>query len=357
MELFQGDTSVIAKLEKQLAQEDVKLDVSEKDLRLRRNCLKQVSEVWVRWNPKLTLTKCDPGDRCYMTDRARGKVMFGDGKTGRVPVNGASILGRVLQTGGGQVGNVAARTIKELRGVVPGIEAVFNPLPAEGGSDGEPLSDFTRRGPLSVRHRGRAVAPTDYATLAYEASSAVGYARTLPTHDPAGHVLPGWVTVLIIPRSVEPRPQPSFGLRQQVQQFIAQRAPAELADNQRIFVIGPEYLEIDVSAIIAPVTASEAGAVEQAASEVLRAFFHPLTGGPSGEGWDLGRSVFLSDVAAALKKVPGIDHVENLTLLLNGQPQGSSVTVRRDRIAVAGTINIQLTAPQREDYVHSSPKS
>jgi len=347
MELFQGDATVIAKLEKQLAQEGGAPDVTEGDLRLRRDRLKKVSEVWVRWLPRLTLADCKPSDRCYTIDRARGFIVFGNGKTGRVPVKGALILGRFVQTGGGQAGNVSAKTIKELRGVVPGIEAVFNPLPAEGGSDGEPLSDFVRRGPQSVRNRGRAVGSTDYATLAREASSAVGYARALPTHDPAGHVLPGWVTVLIIPHSSDPRPQPSFGLRQQVQQFIAQHAPAELADNQRVFVIGPEYLEIDITAVIVPANASEAGTVEQAALDALRAFLHPLTGGPAGEGWDLGRSVFLSDVVAALGKVSGIDHIENLTLLLNGQPQGTSVTIRRDRIAVAGTMHIQLAAPQR----------
>ena len=363
MELFNGDAKVIEGLENQLSREGGDPDVIQGEresgegagdfgrrqpyLRLRRDRLKKVSEVWVRWNPQLTLAGCRPNDRCYTLDRARGLLQFGDGKTGRVPVSGSSILGRVLQSGGGEAGNVPAKTISQLRGVVVGIDAAFNPLPAEGGSDGEPLSEFVRRGPKSVRHRGRAVGVDDYATLAREASSAVGYARAVPTQDPAGHAIPGWVTVLIIPRSQDPKPQPSFGLRQQVQAFIDQLAPAELAGDERVFVVGPEYLEIDVTAVIAPVSASQAGAAEQTARDALAAFLHPLTGGPNGEGWDLGRSVFLSDVAAALGKVAAIDHVEDLTLLLNGQAQGTNVTVSSSRIAVAGAIHIQLAAPPK----------
>jgi uncharacterized phage protein gp47/JayE len=344
-ELFQGDAKVVEKLENQLAREGGEPNIIEGDLRLRRDRLKKVSEVWVRWTPQLTLAGCRPTDRCYTIDRARGLLQFGDGKTGRVPVDGASILGRTLQSGGGQAGNVPARSISQMRGVVVGVDAAFNPLPAEGGADGEPLSEFVKRGPKSVRHRGRAVGVDDYATLAKEASSAVGYARAIPTRDPAGHMLPGWVSVLIIPRSLDPRPQPSFGLRQQVQQYIDRRAPAELAGDDRVFVVGPEYLEIDVTAVVSPVSASEAGIVEQAAREALLAFLHPLTGGPSGEGWDLGRSVFLSDVASALRSVSGIDHIEDLALLLDSQPQGTSVTVSASRIAVAGAIHIQLASP------------
>jgi uncharacterized phage protein gp47/JayE len=347
LDLFHGDAAVIVKLEDLLAREGPASDVLEGDLRLRRDRAKKVTEVWVRWNPKLALADSGPGDRDYTIDRARGVIVFGDGRAGRVPPDGASILARFMQSGGGQAGNVPAKTIAQLRGVVPGIEAAFNPMPAEGGSDGESLQDFAQRGPKSLSHRGRAVDATDYATLAREASSAVGFSRAIPAQTPAGRPLPGWVTVLIIPRSLDSRPQPSFGLRQQVQDYIARRAPAELADAQRIFVAGPLYLEIDISAVIAPVDLSEGGVVEQAARETLAAFLHPLTGGPSGEGWDLGRSVYLSDVAAALGKTPGLDFIENLKLLLDGQDQGSSVAVGPDRIAVAGDIQILLTAPSR----------
>jgi len=299
--------------------------------------------VWVRWNPVLTLAGSGPDDRDYTIDRARGILTFGDGVNGRIPPDGSTILGRVILTGGGASGNVAAGSITQLLGAVVGVQAVANPVAAEGGSDAETISSFVDRGPQTVRHRGRAISVSDYATLAREASSAVAFARAIPVHDPGGRTLPGWVTVLILPNSLDPRPWPSFGLREEVRLYLASRAPADLAG--RIFVTGPDYLPIDVSATLAPKVASEAGEVDIAARAALAVFLHPLFGGPSGNGWDLGRDVYLSDVAAALERVEGLDFVSDLELLVDGQVQGASVAVGPTQIAVAGVIRITLQAP------------
>jgi len=87
--------------------------------------------------------------------------------------------------------------------------------------------------------------------------------------------------------------------------------------------------------------------VERRAREALKEFLHPLRGGPAGRGWDLGRDVYLSDVAAVLERVQGLDYVEELTLLLGGAPQGESVPVADDRIVVAGEIMLKLKAAAR----------
>jgi hypothetical protein len=55
--------------------------------------------------------------------------------------------------------------------------------------------------------------------------------------------------------------------------------------------------------------------------------------------------VYLSDVAAALERVEGLDYVSDLELLVDGQVQGSSVAVGSNQIAVAGSIRITLQVP------------
>jgi hypothetical protein len=87
--------------------------------------------------------------------------------------------------------------------------------------------------------------------------------------------------------------------------------------------------------------------VEQRAHDALATFFHPLFGGSSGTGWDLGRDVFLSDVAAVLEAVDGVDFVEELTLILNGAPQGERVRVPAQSIVVGGTFTLKLTVASR----------
>ncbi len=344
MEVLGEDPKVIAELEEQLGREGTQTEIEKADLRLRRDRNKRVTEVWIYWQNRRHFFFSGARDRHYVLERARGRLHFGDGDRGKIPPLGAAILARQYRTGGGLAGNVAAGAITQILSGVAGIEAAFNPKPAEGGADTETLEVLNLRGPQTLRHRGRAISPQDYETFAREASPAVAFARAIPARDPGGRHTPGWVTLLIIPQSVEPRPWPSFGLREQVRTFIEASATADLAAAHQIYVTGPDYLAIDVEATLIPLDPAEAGAMELSAREALETFLHPLRGGPEGRGWELGRGVFFSDVAAVLERVVGIDYVKELALLLNGALQGERVQVADDRIVIAGKIRLKLVA-------------
>lgn len=305
----------------------------------------RVREVWVRWEERDHLNFSGPEDRHYVIERARGRLIFGDGVNGRVPPPGANnILARRYQAGGGIDGNVAAGAITQLFSSAPMVQAVSNPRAADGGADGENLDEVYRRGPQTLRHRRRALSVQDYEALACEASPGVAVARALPATAPNGRPAPGWVTVIIVPQSHESEPQPSLELRDAVHAHLLARAPATLAP-ERLAVIGPTYLPIGVSAAVVPYVLGESGAVEEAVRAALARFLHPLTGGPEGRGWAFGRAVYLSDIAALLEASVGVDHVEDLNLLLNGTPRGEWVAVPPDRIVVAGTLRVEMKAP------------
>lgn len=344
MEVLGRDRRVIQELEEMLGREGQQTDIEKGDLRLRRDRNKKVTEVWVRWHPQKHLFFSGPNDRHYLVERARGRLLFGNGEQGKIPPAGSAIQARLYRSGGGSAGNVKANTITQILSAAQGVEAVFNPRPAEGGADAETLEDLSVRGPQTLRHRGRALLPADYETMAREASPAVGFARAIPTQNSNGDQVPGWVTLLIIPESEERLPWPSFGLREQVREYIEARAPAAVAAAIHIYVTGPDYLPVDVHATIAVLDPAEAGAVEQRARAALEQFLHPLRGGPQGRGWELGRDVLLSDIAAVLERVEGVDYVEELALLLNGGLQGERVEIAADRIAVAGEIRLKLVA-------------
>ena len=197
------------------------------------------------------------------------------------------------------------------------------------------------RGPLSVRARGRAATAADLETLALEASPSVAIARALPARDPAGRTAPGWVTLVITPHSAEPRPYPTFGLREAVQRYVAARAPVDLPID-RIVVTGPDYQPVDVSAAIVPLDLSEAGAVERAAHDAVATFLHPLLGGPSGRGWLPGGTVWASDVAAVIEHVAGVDYTQELALLRAGVPVGERLALPPDRVPVAGALRLRI---------------
>ncbi len=343
-ELAQGDSSVVAALEEQLGQEGSQTDIVYGDLRLQRDRTKKVAAVWVRWQAQPHFYFSGPDERHYVLDRANGRLYFGDGVHGRIVPPGAAILARQFRVGGGSTSNVGARTISQLLGSVPGVQAVFNPRAAEGGSDGETLESFRQRAPFTLRARGRAITAADYETLAREASSAVAVAHAIPTRSSNGRPLPGWVTVLILPRSQEPRPMPSYELREEVARYINDRSPADVAATQQVYVTGPNYLPVDVEATLATADPSLAGDLEKGAMAAIEEFLHPLGGGPEGKGWEPGRSVYLSDIAQALQGVDGLDYIEELALYKNGILQGESLTVGPDQTVVAGEMRLKIKA-------------
>jgi Baseplate J-like protein len=328
-----------------LKQELQRHGVPEADIREVRNGDGRVTEAWIRWHPQPHLFFSGREDRHYVIDRVRGLLMFGDGGNGKIPPIGANnILARQYRFGGGRAGDVPAGAITQLLSGVPAVQAVTNPRPAEGGADAESIEAIKTRGPQSIRHRQRAISAQDYEALARQASPGIGVVRALPATDHSGRHVPGWVTIVILPQSLQSRPQPSFELRRRVRRYVEERAPAVVGVPHRIHVTGPDYLPVGVAATIAPIDPGEAGPVEQRTRQALEGFLHPVTGGPEGTGWAFGRDVFLSDVAALLEAVPGLDYVEELHLLVDGALQGEHVPVPPHRMVVAGDLRIKLKA-------------
>jgi predicted phage baseplate assembly protein len=305
----------------------------------------RTAELWVRWRPRANLLFADSGAREYAVERTRGRVLFGGGAHGLVPPAGRdNIRLRQYRSGGGMIGNVSRGAVTQLlAGVLA--QSVTNPRAAEGGADGESLPRVRRRAPQMIRHRRQAISFGDYEALALEASPAVAVARALATTHPSGRFVPGYVTVRIVPQSTDVRPMPSFELREQVRRFIAARAPAAI--SHRIAVIPPVYLPVTVEAVVNPANLSGAGDVLARVGQALATFLHPLTGGPWGLGWPFGRDVYLSDVAALLESLDGVDYIETLALLVDGKHMGERVDVPTDRLVVAGPQRITLSGRVR----------
>ena len=345
MQVAPDDPNIVTELEALLAAEGPQTDIIVGHIHLVRDKTKSVTAVWIQWEEEQNFFESGPNDRYYVLDHALGRLFFGSGDLAMIPPLGALIQATSFRSGGGLVGNVPAGTITQLLGAVSGVQGVTNPRAGEGGADGETLEQFQQRAPYALRDRGRAIVPQDYEALAQEASAGVAVARAFPTLNPSGIAIPGWVTVIIIPQSKDPRPMPSAGLRQDVRDYLLARAPFDVAAAGGINVVAPNYLAVDVAGTIAPVDPAEAGTVEQNALDALGEFFNPLTGGPGGNGWDVGRGVHISDVAAVLGDVAGVDYVQELAVYVNGVLQGDEVQVLARQVVVAGHFKLSVVLP------------
>ena len=300
-----------------------------------------ISEVWVTWSGQPNFYFSGPEDRHYVLDRASGRIQFGDGVHGMLPTAGNSnVMAYRYKAGGGLAGNVAAGSITQLLGGATA-KSVNNPAAAEGGADTEPAIDVSWRGPQVLRHRGAALAAADYEALALQASPGVAITRCLPATDENFRPAPGWVTLILVPRSLDPQPEPSYELKQEVMAYLQERAPSSI-EGGRIRVIPPNYLPVGVSAQVTATQVDQSGSVKLAVVAALNQFFHPLYGGPDGRGWPFGRGVYLSDVATVVDGVAGVDHVTQLMLMLDEIPAGESVSVSPNRLIAAGTMQIVM---------------
>lgn len=304
-------------------------------------------EIWVRWHEVADFYGSGPRDRHYVLDHLTGEMRTGDGLHGLIPPIGRGNLRLArYQVGGGNAGNKPAGTIVQLKTTVPYVDKVTNTEAAAGGADAETLDSLLLRAPRTIRHGSRAVTVEDYEDLAMLASPEVARARCIPLRnllaDPLGAqpTVRGEVSVIIVPRSRDAKPQPSLELLSRVQDYLE----AHSVPTAHVSVVGPLYIRVDVKADIALASLEGASAVEQAVQQKLASFLHPLTGGLDGAGWDFGRKPHRSDVYALIEAVPGVDHLSSLVIKEKEDQPGVSATGRFLVFSGTHTINLVFEA-------------
>lgn len=300
---------------------------------------------WVEWQEVENFADSGPGDRHFVLDRRAGEVLFGpvvrlaDGtltRYGATPGQGATVRIRSYRTGGGRRGNVARGAIQFLRSSIPFVARIENRWPAAGGVDGETLEEAKVRGPLQLRTRNRAVTAEDYEQLAREAAPEVARVRCVPAGGTAvspgeggsngsappvpadGTATAGGVRVLVVPAAqgdVTGRLRfEQLVLSDEVLERITRHLDERRVVGARLVVEPPYYQGITVVARVRARPRARITEVEQAATAALYRYYHPILGGPDGDGWPFGRPVHVGEVYAVLQGVEGVEYVEDARL-------------------------------------------
>jgi hypothetical protein len=160
----------------------------------------------------------------------------------------------------------------------------------------------------------------DFEDLAFQVSSEVARVKAISAH---GSLDAGGVGLLVVPRSTALQPIPSLELLGRVEDYLA----ARLTPTVNLWVAGPDWLRVTVTAEVIPTFPEAATDVQVAVLAHLVAFLHPLTGGLDGQGWAFGRQPYQSDLYALIEDIPGVDYVRRLTVIETGE-------VRPDRFLV-----------------------
>lgn len=292
---------------------------------------------WQRVDDLATLDRDSAASRdaaAFELDAALGTIRFGDGIRGRIPALGRRVRAAVIRSGGGEIGNLPAGTLKAVTArTLTGKDAgahfvVAQPLALTGGAEAESLAEAEKRIPAHLRHRERAVTADDYRVLASETPGvSVGRVEMLPRFKPQQRhdEIPGVVTVMALPsRPIAPAPNPRADrpFLEAVYAWLDVRRPL----GTELYVIGCEYIPVAVSVAV---TVGESAAPEttlQAVKEALVRVLWPLPGGGfDRRGWPLGRALSNRELAVEVARVEGVSEIAGLNLFTKNIVSGAWV--------------------------------
>lgn len=267
-------------------------------------------ELLETWLPQKDLLESGADDSQFvveMDDNGLAHLRFGDGVCGRQPDAGRDFLA-CYRIGNGMAGNVGAERISKIAfrtSAVEGISiSVRNPLPAQGGTDPEPVAEVKLFAPGAFKTTiERAITADDYATIAernpvlqqanavlrwtgswYEAQVAV---------DPLGSESPDESLL----RKVRAHLNHFRRLGHDLVVDAAEYVPLQLALDVCVL---PQYLRGHIAAALLDVFSN------RILSGGQLGFFHP-------DNLTFEEGIYLSQIVAAAQAVTGVQSV-NVTM-------------------------------------------
>lgn len=301
------------------------------------------------WLPQKDLLNSSRFAREFVAEpEVDGRVFlrFGDGELGRRPAPGNRFTA-LYRVGNGVAGNVGAEAIAHLFITDPALpaflasepNALYNPLPARGGVEPEPLEQVRLYAPQAFKTLQRAVTEADYAEIAQRFP---GVSKAIATRRWTG----SWFTFFItVDRQGTAGSDPGFKakLRAFLDRFRMTGHDLEIED--------PRFVPLDIALTVQVLPDYFRSQVEEALVQTFSnqtlpngqlAFFHP-------DQFTFGQALYLSQVIAAAMKVAGVQSVVVTRFERSGANRMDDL--ERGQISLGRLEIVQLdndpTAPER----------
>jgi predicted phage baseplate assembly protein len=232
-----------------------------------------------------------------------------------IPSLGVNNIKSTYRTGGGEAGNFEAFSITKLYSALKYIDKVYNPVASEGGYETENLEELIERAPATFKHRNRIVSRDDVTYFSKKASKKVAKVKVLSGSDEEGNIIPGLITVVIVPDLSDARPAPTEEIMQIIEAYLLKRAP----NVGKLKVIGPLYFQVNVKASLVTTDIEAVSELENRIRTKIEEFLHPLKGGKEGNGWDFGQVPSTSNFYSLLSDLNGVSYIEEIDVTLKAE--------------------------------------
>jgi hypothetical protein len=249
-------------------------------------------------------------------------LRFGDNQLGKRPTPGKSFQA-IYRIGNGKLGNVGAKTISHVVTDIDGINEVYNPLPAVGGTEPEAIEKVRLDAPQAFRTQQRAVTESDYANVA---QLYTGVKKAIANRRWTG----SWYTIFITVDREQGLPvNEDETFKDNLRNFLESYRLA----GHDIEIEGPRFVPLDMAMTVHLLPDYFRSSVKTALLEIFSGsvlsngqlgFFHP-------DKFTFGQPVYLSQVITTAMQIPGIRSVELTKFqrwgeLSNGELENGQIT-------------------------------
>lgn len=270
-----------------------------------------------RWETRRDLLISDRFERHFVVeteDDGRAYLRFGDNTLGKQPEDDAHLYAS-YRIGNGSSGNVGANTITNILILLENLAedqrqhlttlqqkkvvTLYNPLPAQGGVDPEPIEQIRQYAPQAFREQRRAVTTADYAD---RAKHYPGVQNAIAARSWTG----SWHNIVVTVDREAGRPLDADF----TQKLLAFLEEFRLAGHT-LEIKAPRFVALDIAMTVKVTPGYFQSAVKKALMAAFskqtlengqRGFFHP-------DHFSFGDPVYLSQVISQAITVAGVDSI------------------------------------------------
>src|SRR5262249_11413559 len=308
----------------------------------------------------------------FVVDAEAGQIKFGDGLRGKRPPAEAKLRAS-YDYGVGAAGNVGAGSINSSPALPAGIK-VSNPVRTWNGAEAETVTEGEKQIARYLQHRDRLVNATDFETITLRTPGVdIGRVEVIPAFNPAlapsepGDA-PGAVTLMLIPRYDPKQPDAPNVDSIFLDTICRYLDPRRLVTTQ-LFLRGPTYKQIWVSAGINVVAGVSIADVREAVKQALLLFLAPLPSsstelldnqvtlltapsyGSMKKGWPLRKPVTARELLAVASRVAGVLLVNDVLICEGTKPAVDQIQMTGLELPRVMGISVSIGDPMDLDQL------
>ncbi len=305
--------------------------------------------LWVLWEEVEDIQQAKEGQRCYQLDRDTSEVWFGNGFAGKLPPESGSENIRVSYTvGGGRRGNLPVGAISVADRNLGMISQVSNPLPSFGGQDRETMDQALQRSSAKLRCFDRACTSFDYEWMARMVQRDILKIKCMSCINQQGDREYGAVTLVLLFDDMAHFSENSEKIRRQLLTLGCGTLRPE-----KLFLVPPTFLVYHITGQVLVANYDSIAVVQSQLAEIIRSYFHPVTGGNEQQGWQIGQIPNRMMLRNLMDDCKDVIRIEQFTLRVCLESGEEITESELDRLEEQGMVlakpgNIHIT-------VHAQP--